>query len=348
MPCARRRLACLAGVVARRPCRIPGRVRSGRTLYREFHVTGFILAAGLGTRLKPLTDHIPKALVPVCGVPLLGHAHRFLSGSGIHKIGANTHHLAPLVHALCESLEFPVELFHETGRIRGTGGALHFARDYLSQDSLFCIVNVDIISTADLQRLADAFDSSGCACGLVAAAALGKGTLAYDPSSGDYLGTVSNGALPQGAESADFIGISLYRREILDLVTADDFSVLPIWDRARDRGAGVKVFVQESMYWSDIGTPRSLAQVHFDVFDGACELDIGNTTYVDWQNKRAYPSALQAGARDALGPYTWCNSLDIETGARLHHAVVLEGARVGRDAEVSNTIVTPWGDLHIG
>ena len=89
-----------------------------------------VFAAGLGTRLKPITDSIPKALVPVCGDPLLGHVLRKLVASGYDDIVVNVHHFAGQIREYLDSHDFGVRISvsDESDLLRETGGAVRHAR----------------------------------------------------------------------------------------------------------------------------------------------------------------------------------------------------------------------------
>ena len=112
-----------------------------------------VFAAGLGTRLKPITDSIPKALVPVCGDPLLGHVLRKLVASGYDDIVVNVHHFAGQIREYLDSHNFGVRISvsDESDLLRETGGAVRHARPLLVGGGNFLIHNVDIISDLDLQ-----------------------------------------------------------------------------------------------------------------------------------------------------------------------------------------------------
>ena len=123
-----------------------------------------IFAAGLGTRLKPLTDVLPKALVPVAGKPLLEHICRKLMASGVNDAVVNVHHFADKIEAWVEeqdwissdSMEDPrirVQISDERARLLETGGAILNARRYLEGCGSFLIHNVDILSNCDLRWL---------------------------------------------------------------------------------------------------------------------------------------------------------------------------------------------------
>ena len=110
-----------------------------------------VFAAGLGTRLKPLTDSMPKALVPVCGQPLLYHVICKLRDSGYDDIVVNVHHFAGQVRDYLASHDFGVRISisDESGELLETGGAILHARDLLT-DGPFLVHNVDIVSDLDL------------------------------------------------------------------------------------------------------------------------------------------------------------------------------------------------------
>lgn len=110
-----------------------------------------IFAAGLGTRLKPLTDSLPKALVPVCGKPLIEHVMDRLSRSGIKEAVVNVHHFADKVEEWVEGQDLlDVKVSDERAMLLETGGAVLHARHLLEGCGRFLIHNVDILSDADL------------------------------------------------------------------------------------------------------------------------------------------------------------------------------------------------------
>ena len=112
-----------------------------------------IFAAGLGTRLKPLTDTMPKALVPVDGHPLLWHVIEKLKTAGINDIVINVHHFPDMiVDYLKENDNFGVniQVSDERDFLRETGGGIKYAEPLLGRESDFLVHNVDILSNLDL------------------------------------------------------------------------------------------------------------------------------------------------------------------------------------------------------
>lgn len=111
-----------------------------------------IFAAGLGTRLKPLTDTMPKALVPVGGKPLLEHVARKLIAAGYDQLVINVHHFADQIRAYVaeqDSWGVDVQFSDETDLLRETGGGIRHAAPLLGGEP-FLVHNVDILSNLDL------------------------------------------------------------------------------------------------------------------------------------------------------------------------------------------------------
>lgn len=113
-----------------------------------------IFAAGLGTRLKPITDNLPKALVPVAGMPLIEHVARKLKASGIEEAVVNVHHFADMLEDWVAGHEIlPMKVSDERERLLETGGAVLHARKHLEGCGTFLVHNVDIISDLDVRDL---------------------------------------------------------------------------------------------------------------------------------------------------------------------------------------------------
>ena len=115
-----------------------------------------IFAAGLGTRLKPLTDHMPKALAPVAGKPMLEHVIEKLKASGFDEIVINVHHFAnQIIDFLKAKDNFGIKIWisDETDELLDTGGGIKKALGYF--DEPFLVHNADILSNVDLRAMYD-------------------------------------------------------------------------------------------------------------------------------------------------------------------------------------------------
>jgi N-acetyl-alpha-D-muramate 1-phosphate uridylyltransferase len=115
-----------------------------------------IFAAGLGTRLKPHTDHLPKALVPVAGKPMIEHVILRLKTFGINDIIVNVHHFAEQVIDFIQSKNdfgIHVEISDETGLLLDTGGGLKKADWFFDDGVPFILHNVDVLSNINLDAM---------------------------------------------------------------------------------------------------------------------------------------------------------------------------------------------------
>jgi mannose-1-phosphate guanylyltransferase len=117
----------------------------------------FLLAAGLGTRLRPITDATPKCLVDVGGRPMLDIWLDTLAKAGIQEVMVNTHHLAGLVAAhVADRMPSPVVRLSHEPVLLGSAGTLLANRDFVADDDMFLVVNADNLTDFDLGVLIDA------------------------------------------------------------------------------------------------------------------------------------------------------------------------------------------------
>ena len=142
-----------------------------------------IFAAGLGTRLKPLTDTMPKALVRIGGEPLIKHVVLRLKEAGFQCIVVNVHHFAQQIIDYLEENEhfgLDIRISDETEQLLETGGGIKKARDLFDPHSPVLIHNVDILSNVDLTAFYDHACSSGAEATLLVSERQTKRYLLFD------------------------------------------------------------------------------------------------------------------------------------------------------------------------
>ena len=129
-----------------------------------------IFAAGLGTRLKPLTDFTPKALVPIAGKPLLEHVILKLKSAGFDEIIVNVHHFPEQIIdflKIKEDFGIRIEISDESEELLDTGGGIRKAQWFFDDDKPFLVHNVDILSNIDLSLLYENHLKNNCLATLV-------------------------------------------------------------------------------------------------------------------------------------------------------------------------------------
>lgn len=120
-----------------------------------------ILAAGFGTRLKPITNNIPKALVPFRGETIISYQIKKLISLGIEEIVINTHHFSGLMEKYFSENDFGVKVNLLTEKvILGTGGGIMNAFEYLSDEHAFFVVNVDAFTNLNFPDMLSEFEKS--------------------------------------------------------------------------------------------------------------------------------------------------------------------------------------------
>lgn len=301
-----------------------------------------ILAAGFGTRMQPLTTHLPKALVPVCGVPLLQRKLEFCKEQGLGPVMVNSHYLHPLMVDFQTQSSVAFDISWEQEAIRGSGGGIYHARRFLGQDEIFCVANAEPLTNFALQPLIEQFVHSDALCALVCAPAATRPTIFCRPHDHEYLGTTADDLSAHDTLGLCFIGVALYRRAFLDYLDESTFAVQPLWRRVQEDGHAVRLLLSTPKYWYDIGNPAELAAIHFDYCTGAVQWPVPPHVHTDGGGRRVYPHALDNSQVDRVGPLSWLES-DLPPGCTLEHCVVLAGSTLEAGRGYHHCLVTPWG-----
>ena len=222
-----------------------------------------VFAAGLGTRLRPLTDSLPKALVDINGVPLLELGIKRLAASGADGFVVNTHHFHDKIAEFLRAkgnFGFKIELSREEAFPLETGGGLRKAAALLNDGRPFFACNSDVYSEMDLRALYAAHLASGALATLAVRDRPSKRRLLFDGEL-NLKGREGEAAAP-GLRPLAFSGIQVLSPEIFAKMTEDGvFSVTPVYLRLAAAGEKIKGFVDDSPFWSDIGDLERLESV---------------------------------------------------------------------------------------
>lgn len=225
-------------------------------------IKGFILAAGFSKRLRPITEYIPKPLLPIAGEVLLDYVYNFLKSSGIERIGINLHYKAKEIEQYIKDIKergFSLTVFHEK-EILNTGGALYNARNFL-KDSPFLVHNGDIYWDGNLKEAIKWHIDSGNSITLLVHNCPPDNKLIVDEE--DNLIGINSSAFSLQSLFA-FTGVAIYNPEVLELLPEGHSSVIDLWLKAKAQGLKVKVFPAKYSFWYDIGTPKGFARAVFD------------------------------------------------------------------------------------
>lgn len=237
-----------------------------------------ILAAGLGTRLRPLTHDRPKALVEVAGRTLLEITLRRLASFGVREVIVNVHHFADLVaEYLRENGNFGMRIeISREDELLDTGGGLKKAAWFFLEDGQsaepFFLYNVDVISTIDLARMMRFHrDHAGLATLAVQKRETSR-YLLFDER-GELCGRKPGRDQPAemvrpaaNTQAWAFSGIHVISPQFLEMMTEQGvFSIISSYLRLAGEGKKILAFAADEYYWRDLGKPENVAQAAQDV-----------------------------------------------------------------------------------
>ena len=223
---------------------------------------GFILAAGLGTRLRPLTNDRPKALVEINGVTLLEFTLRRLEAAGVEHIVVNVHHFADKVTEFIRShkWEATIDISDERELLLDTGGGLKKAAKLFSGNENILIHNVDILSNIDLRGVEEWHRKQRNLVTLCVSRRETKRMLAFDADGLLVDRTTTHYPLPTTHSSMAFSGISVVSPELFALLPEADhpYPVIDEYIRLSHEGHRIGSFIHPADHWLDVGKPETL------------------------------------------------------------------------------------------
>jgi NDP-sugar pyrophosphorylase family protein len=276
----------------------------------------FILGAGMGNRLRPLTGRLPKPLVPLFHRPLAAWAMAACARVGIGRFAINTHHLPEAWNDFGAGNE--VTLFHEPILLE-TGGGLKNIEPWMGDEPLL-VHNGDIFSTMPLEKLIAAHEASGLPVTLALRSAGTATHIALDPT-GTRVTDIRQ--MLGGSEGTHvFSGIYCVSPGFLELLPANEkISVIPAFLELAKMGQLGAIVLDEGV-WLDLGDRESYLQAHR-------ELDLGPAIH---PLARVEPGAIVENS--VVGP-----DAVIEAGAIVRDSVIWADGRVAGDAVLDRCIV---------
>jgi NDP-sugar pyrophosphorylase family protein len=245
-------------------------------------VDAMIFSAGLGTRLRPLTDDLPKALVPVAGVPMLERVARRLIAAGADRLIVNAHWLGEQIQRYVEKRDgFGVEtvVVQESGDAPlETGGGLLNVAELLMRDAPFFLHNVDVITDLPLAPMYQAHGDAGALVSLAVQRRDSSRALLFDDEGlcghTDRAGTPTMAREGVGeVEPLGFTGVHVASPALLDLLEETGaFSIIWPYLRLARQGQPILPYRVDGARWLDIGTFERLREAEQMVADASADI----------------------------------------------------------------------------
>lgn len=281
-----------------------------------------ILSAGFGTRLRPLTEITPKALIPLCNEPALNYTVRYLLRYGISQIGVNAHYHRDKVVRHVESLKaqgIKIDVRVEKN-ILGTGGGVKNFSDFLQKDT-FVVINADIITDFPLVDALAFHRESGKIVTLV---------LTKDRRFNQVLLGRENRIVKimdrPTQEGWTFTGIHIIEPEIFNHMPDDDvFNIIDLYRKLIKKGIDIMGYAFNDHYWYDIGTISSYLKVNRWL--------MGGKRLIKGEHSTVSPKAKIVN---------WAvvgNNCKIEDEAMISGSVIWDGVVIKKGTHVKNSII---------
>jgi MurNAc alpha-1-phosphate uridylyltransferase len=219
-----------------------------------------VLAAGLGTRMRPLTDTTPKALVKVAGRTLLDRVLDKLVAAGVERAVVNVHHFADQVEAYLKSrADLEILISDERAGLLDSGGGIRHARALLGDDPIY-VANIDSLwlegATPALEALKAAWDPARMEI-LLLLVARGNG-IGFEGPQGflmDGAGRLTHSVSPDVVTPFANVGFGILKPQVLDGMADEAFSISPVWHRLQ--AAGRLYGVVMDAFWMHVGDPAA-------------------------------------------------------------------------------------------
>lgn len=306
-------------------------------------IKAMIMAAGVGSRLDPLTKSVPKPLVPVANRPVMDILVENLKSIGVKDVVSNTHYLAEKIINRYENINFGVNFkFIKEDTLSGTAGGLKKCQFFFDKDDEFLVLSADGLSNADLQKGIDMHRKSG------AIATIGIKEIPHEEVSHfgvvvtDETGYITEFQEKPSVEDAksNFIntGIYVFDYRIFDYIPENTF-----YDFAKNvfpnllKDHEINTFVIDN-YWTDIGTLEQYQQSTQDLFEGRCRFNhsklvkTANGAYIS--NTENLPSDLTFVGNSTIG-----SNCKIGKNVTLKNAIIWDNVTIEDDVVVSNSVI---------
>lgn len=294
--------------------------------------TAFVLGAGLGTRLRPLTNRRPKPLVPVANRPLLAHAFGHLAAAGIERFVVNTHWHAERYAEFFPDRRWegrPVAFVEEQPEVLETAGGIWNARAQL-EGGTFVVYNGDIFSDLPLAPLLTRHREHGNEVTLVLRSRGGNRNVAFEEADGRVI-DLRRTLRPEVEPRHLFTGIYVVEPAFIARIPAGrKLSVVPIFHEMIRAGGRLGGIVIDDGAWWDLGTRGEYLAVHAALANRGAPW-VAADSHVAPDARISGATAIARGARIGAGAelrdcIVW-EDAEVAPGSRLTRCIVADGVR---------------------
>lgn len=296
------------------------------------NLKAMIMAAGVGSRLDPLTQEVPKPLVPVCNRPVIDILLQKLSKIGVRDVVANTYYLAEQIIKYCQNNKYGISFdYIKEETLSGTAGGLKKCQYFFNKGEDFIVLSADGLSDADLKAGVEVHKKSGAIATIGIKQIPMKEVSHYGVVVTDKDGYITEFQEKPAVKDAksNFIntGIYIFNYEIFNFIPENTF-----YDFAKNvfpnllKSHKINTFEIKD-YWTDIGTLEQYMQSMQDLFAGRCHFEHGEII------------------ETREGAYISATNLKNEVNF-IGHSTIGANCHIGKNVTIKNSII--WDDVVIG
>ncbi len=311
------------------------------------HLKAMVMAAGMGSRLEPITLNIPKPLIPVANVPLMDIILSQLHSVGVNEVISNTYYLADKIIDRYKNNNLGINFnYIKENELSGTAGGVKKCQYFFDEGEDFIVLSGDGLTNADIKKGVEIHKMSG------AIATIGVKQIPHEYVS--HFGVVvtdNNGFVtefqekPQIEEAKSNLintGIYIFNYKIFDYIPENQFYDFAknVFPKLLLEGQINTFEVRE--YWSDVGTIGQYKQAIQDVFNGVYKMDNLHITETNLGNYIAGKTKIPQNAR-FVGNNVIGNDCKLGEYIMLDNCIVFDGAEIPTGAELKDCIVLPKG-----
>ncbi len=309
------------------------------------NLKAMVMAAGMGSRLEPITLMIPKPLIPVMNRPLMDIILSQLHSVGVEEVISNTYYLANQIIDRYKNNKLGVKFnYIKETELSGTAGGVKQCQFFFDKDEDFIVMSGDILTTADIKKGIEIHKKSG------AVATIGVKEIPHEYVS--HFGVVvtdDNGyitefqekpAIDEAKSNLINTGIYIFNYKIFDYIPENEFC-----DFAKNvfpkllKESSINTF-NVTEYWNDIGTISQYKQSIQDVFNGICKIEHDKIIETNLGNYIAGNSKIPATVR-FVGNSVVGNNCKLGEYIKLDNCIVLDNAEVKTGSELTDCVIIP-------
>jgi mannose-1-phosphate guanylyltransferase len=302
-----------------------------------------VMAAGVGSRLDPLTKRVPKPLVPVANQPVMDILLKKLAKIGVKDVIANTHYLAEQIVSRYEKNNLGINFKHiQEDTLSGTAGGVKKCQFFFDKNENFLVLSADGLTNADLEFAITSHEKSGAIASIgikkVREEEIPNFGVVVTDGNGFVSGFQEKPAIEEARGNSINTGIYVFNYKIFDYIPENTFFDFAknVFPTLLKNNIKINTFPVNE-YWSDIGTINQYFESTKDLFDGKCT--IGETNILESKNGQYISCSQISAPNNLIGFNTIGSNCSIGKNSTLENCIIWNDVTIKDNISLKNCII---------